>query len=266
MILFIFYFFKSINFHPPCSFICPRCSPPLGSARSTFISISFNFLFPKLATISPADFLSRFLFVFVHHPHPSPKAPQASCEAVGSIHLGGLFFIVIHPRDCALLVFPLYAQSELSLWKTNASLEMNNRCELIVEKQKEKALCLAYIEMALPFEEVLLNQCLATFSLCTLPRALINMTDGETLYFSFLSLSRYTNHLTWFERIVDSYTLPANTAERRKKNVLPSFLSLLSLSLSHTQIWRGLPARPAGAAWENSQKHLQKISVSNAGQ
>lgn len=40
----------------------------------------------------------------------------------------------------------------------------------------------------------------------------------------------------------------------------------LAQTRTHTQIWRGLPGWRAAVAWENSQKHLQKISASNAWQ
>lgn len=108
-----FFFFLNlhhhINPHPPCSFFLTSLSSTPGFLSISILLHFISFLISKAGHSrrcrlpTERDFLSGFLCVFVHH--PPAKAPQASCEAVGSIHPGGLFFIVIHPRDCSLLVF-----------------------------------------------------------------------------------------------------------------------------------------------------------------
>lgn len=101
-----------------CSSLTPLCFSP-----SPFFSISFGFSFPKLAAVGVADFLQSRTFSvgsFVSLFIIPQKAPQASCEAVGSIHSGGLSLIVIHPRGWTLLIecFLLYTQCEWDLTKT----------------------------------------------------------------------------------------------------------------------------------------------------
>lgn len=90
-----------ISTYPLCSPSCCHQPSPLDSS-SLFFSVSFTFLFPKL----PRGFLQSrpfsvgsFVSLFI-----TPSLLQGSSEAVGSIHPGGLFFIVIHPADCTLLV------------------------------------------------------------------------------------------------------------------------------------------------------------------
>lgn len=128
---------------PPFSFSCLHCSPPLDS------SPSHSSLFPKPASVGVADFLQSrtfsvgsFLSLFII----PPKAPQASCEAVGSIHPGGLFFIVKHPRGCTLLIkwfSTVYAERVVTVRKQMPRLK-NDGAMVKVKKREEDFLQESY--------------------------------------------------------------------------------------------------------------------------
>lgn len=185
---------------------------------------------PTERSFSVGSFVS--LFITQHLPSSDPPRPlKTPSKAVGSVCPGGLFFIVIHPAGV-----PLYAQRRLSLWETNA----------FFKKWRRKS-------KATKFQ--------SSFSVG------IVVSDGEALLSSCCLCPCLNMLISWCGWGDCGEVLALCICYGKKKKKTSNFFSTWpAVCCIHKYGGGGAShgGNRLGWAWGNSQKHLQKISVSNA--
>lgn len=216
-------------------------------APSPLFSVSFTFLFPKLPTVGTAGFLQSrsfsvvsfvSLFINQHLPH-HPRTLWISSEAVGSICPGGLSFIVIHPADYTLPAFHCMLREGFHCEKKIPFLK-NEKSDLQVEERAKppsfKGVSLLWLSwvMRRPHRAHVLDVLIV---ICWS----VSVVEG----------------------IVERFKLSAYAMAREKTSY---FLSTCP-AVCHAHKYGGEASwrwkHRLGWAWGNSQRHLQKISVSN---